>query len=283
MSDLNHYTLSRNFWDFAFDNPEKISPNHCAIYYFAIEHCNRLGWKEKFGFPSQMTMDAVGIKKHSTYKRYFDDLVDWGFFELIQQSKNQYSANIIRLTSAIPKNGEALGKAIAKHGAKQTESIGQSNGLGNGQSKRSINKPLNNEPINLLTKELLTEVDTSSIPLNEFEHYEIALNIQKKIRETILESGGSTKKIDQANYKTWVDPIRLMMTTDGITRAQINKAARFGLTDDFWKKNILSTANFRKHFDKLILESNGKQKNGTITERFSKEYLDKLAADISGM
>lgn len=149
MSELNHYTLSRNFWDFAFDNPEKISPNHCAIYYFAIEHCNRLGWKEKFGFPSQMTMDAVGIKKHSTYKRYFDDLVEWGFFDLIQQSKNQYSANIIRLMSAIPKKGEALGKAIAKHGAKQTASMGQSNGLGNGESKRSINKPLNNEPTTL--------------------------------------------------------------------------------------------------------------------------------------
>lgn len=118
--NINSYDLSRNFWNFAFDNPEKISPNHAAIYFFAIEHCNRLGWKTKFGFPSQMTMDAIGIKKHSTYIRYFNDLVEWKFFDLIQKSANQYSSNIICLVSALPKNGEALDKAIVKHGAKHT-------------------------------------------------------------------------------------------------------------------------------------------------------------------
>ncbi len=122
---MNSYDLSRNFWNWAFDNPEKISPNHAAVYFFAIEHCNRLGWKEKFGFPSQMTMDAIGIKKHSTYIRYFNDLVEFGFFELIQKSKNQYSSNIISLTSANPKKGEAMDKAMLnhrdKHGEKQKE------------------------------------------------------------------------------------------------------------------------------------------------------------------
>jgi hypothetical protein len=117
---MNGYDLSKVWFDFAFDHPEKISPNHAAIYFFAIEHCNRLGWKSKFGFPTQMAMDAIGIKKHSTYIRYFNDLVEWGFFKLIQKSRNQYSANIISLTNAKPKNGKALGKAIAKHGVKHT-------------------------------------------------------------------------------------------------------------------------------------------------------------------
>lgn len=133
---VSGYDLSRNFWNWAFDNPEKISPNHAAIYFFAIEHCNRLGWKEKFGFPSQMTMDAIGIKKHQTYIKYFNDLVEYGFFKLIQKSKNQYSANIISLINAMPKKGKALDKAIIKHVAKQTETNGQSIG----QSKDSINK-----------------------------------------------------------------------------------------------------------------------------------------------
>lgn len=137
---MNSYDLSRAFWNWAFDNPEKISPNHAAIYFFSVEHCNRLGWKTKFGLPSQMVMDAIGIKKHSTYIRYFNDLVEFKFFSLIQKSKNQYSSNIISLTSALPKKGEALDKAISKHVAKQTES--------NGQSKRSIDKPLNKEPLN---------------------------------------------------------------------------------------------------------------------------------------
>ena len=151
---MNGYDLSRNWFDFCFDNPEKINPNHTAIYFFAIEHCNRLGWKKKFGFPSQMTMDALGIKKHQTYIKYFNDLVDWKFFDLIQKSKNQYSANIISLISAMPKNGEALDKAIIKHAAKQTQS--------NGQSNSPIVKPVNKE-----TKKLTTEEQELINYLNE--------------------------------------------------------------------------------------------------------------------
>lgn len=143
---MNGYDLSRNWFDFCFDNPEKINTNHTAIYFFAIEHCNRLGWKTKFGFPSQMTMDALGIKKHQTYIRYFNDLVDWKFFDLIQKSRNQYSANIISLISAMPKKGEALDKAIITHAAKQTQS--------NGQSNSPIVKPINKET-NKQDKEVL--------------------------------------------------------------------------------------------------------------------------------
>ena len=141
---MNSYELSRAWFDFCFDNPEKISPNHSAIYFFAIEHCNRLGWKKKFGFPSQMTMDAIGIKKNQTYTRYFNELVDWGFFELVERSKNQWSANIITIKNAPPKNGKALDKAIIKHAAKQINS----NGSGNGQSNSTIVKPSNQEPKN---------------------------------------------------------------------------------------------------------------------------------------
>ena len=133
---MNSYDLSRNFWNWAFDNPEKISPNHAAVYFFAIEHCNRLGWKEKFGLPSQMVMDAIGIKKHSTYIRYFRELIEYKFFDLIQKSSNQYSSNIISLSNALPKKGQALDKAISKHGAKHTA------------NQKEYNKTINKEPKN---------------------------------------------------------------------------------------------------------------------------------------
>jgi len=142
---LNGYELSRVFFDWCFENPELVNPNHIAIYFFAVEHCNRLGWKTKFGFPTQMAMDAIGIKKNQTYIKYFNDLCEWGFFELVQKSKNQWSANIISIRHAIPKNGKALDKAIHKHTAKQTESKGQSNG----QSNSTILKQYNNEQENI--------------------------------------------------------------------------------------------------------------------------------------
>jgi hypothetical protein len=123
---MNGYELSRNWFDWSFENPELVSPSHTAIYFFAIEHCNRLGWKDKFGFPSQLAMDAIGIKKHQTFIKHFTDLIDWGFIKLIQKSKNQYSANVISLISALPKNGKALDKALVTHEAKQSQSNGQS-------------------------------------------------------------------------------------------------------------------------------------------------------------
>jgi hypothetical protein len=131
---MNGYELSRNWFDWAFENPELVNPNHTAIYFYVIDQCNRLGWKDKFGLPSQMAMDALGIKKHETFFRYFNDLVDWGFIGIVQKSKNQYTANIITLKSAIPKKGTALEKAILGHTEKQTE------GMGVGIS--SIDKPI---------------------------------------------------------------------------------------------------------------------------------------------
>jgi len=130
---MDVFKLSRQWFDFCFENPELVNPCHTAIYFFAIEHCNRLGWKQKFGFPTQMTMDALGIKKHQTYIKYFNDIVEWGGFTMIQKSKNQYSANIISI-NAMPNNGKALDKAFINHAAKH----GLTNGQSTGQSKDSI-------------------------------------------------------------------------------------------------------------------------------------------------
>ena len=147
---MNGYDLSRNWFNWCFDNPEKAKPIHSAIFFFAVEHCNRLGGKEKFGFPSQMTMEAIGVRKYQTYGKALADLVDWGFITMIEKSKNQYSANIISINAADQNGiarGKALDKATIKHGAKQGHSTGQ--------GKDTIDKPLTKEPINQepLTKE----------------------------------------------------------------------------------------------------------------------------------
>ncbi len=123
---MNSYDLSRKFVDFSFENPSKIKPNHYALYFFSIEHCNRLGWKKEFGLPTTMTMEAIGIRSYGTYSKTFNDLVDFGFFNLIQKSTNQYSANIIALSNFSKALDKALDKAFIKHGSKQEESTGQS-------------------------------------------------------------------------------------------------------------------------------------------------------------
>lgn len=120
---MNSYELSRQWFDWCFENPEKSKPIHSAIYFFSIEHCNRLGWKEKFGFPSQMVMEALGIKNWRTYSKALNDLHDFGFIKIIEISKNQYSSNIIAIVKNTKANTKALDKALQKHSTKQSQSI----------------------------------------------------------------------------------------------------------------------------------------------------------------
>lgn len=134
---MNSYELSRKWFDWSFENPEKISPNHSALYFFAIEHCNRLGWRQKFGFPTEMAKDAVGIKSYNTYVKTLNDLVEWGFIIMIERSKNQYSSNIIALSNFDKALDKALDKAIVKANEKQRESTCE--------SIDSIDKPLTKE------------------------------------------------------------------------------------------------------------------------------------------
>ena len=123
---MNSYDLSRGFINFAFENPDKIKPNHYAIYFFAIEHCNRLGWKSKFGLPTTMAMEAIGIKSYNTYINALNELVEWGFIQMIEKSKNQYSSNIIALSNFDKAHNKALDKALIKHTTKHCRSTQQS-------------------------------------------------------------------------------------------------------------------------------------------------------------
>lgn len=141
--NLNGYNLSRAWFDFCFENPEKIKPIHTAIFCYAIEHCNRLGWKSKFGFPSSMVMECIGVKSYKTYINAFNDIIDFGFFNLIEKSRNQYSSNIIALALNDKAHTKALDKALSKHIPKHCQSTIQSIG----ESTDSINKPLTNKPI----------------------------------------------------------------------------------------------------------------------------------------
>lgn len=138
---MNGYELSRNWFDWCFENPEKVTPNHTALYFFAIEHCNRLGWREKFGFPTEMAKEAIGIKSYNTYIKTLNNLVEWGFIEMIQRSKNQFSANIIALSNFDKALDKALDKAIINHMTKQSESTIQSNDSINKQQTKKYNTP----------------------------------------------------------------------------------------------------------------------------------------------
>lgn len=219
---MDIYSLSRGWFDWSFENPEKVSPNHTAIFFFAIEHCNRLGWKEKFGFPTQMAMDAIGIKKPHTYIKYFNELVEWGFIKLIQKSTNQYSANIISLNIAMPKNGQALGKATAKHAAKQT----QKQPSGNGQSTRQSNGPIDIHNTTLpnyiftiipIIHNLKISVEENEKLVNEFGK-EFTDKCYRFLSDYKIEKSYKTKS-DYLTIKRWViDAVKKQIQQNGTSK-----------------------------------------------------------------
>lgn len=133
---MNSYELSRLWFNWCFENPEKIKPNHTALYFFIIEHCNRMGWAKKFGLPTEMAKSAIGISSYGTYIKTLNDLIEWGFIIMVQKSQNQFSSNIIALSNFDKALDKALDKATQKHVSKHV--------LKQHKSIDSINKQITN-------------------------------------------------------------------------------------------------------------------------------------------
>jgi hypothetical protein len=109
---MNSYDLSRNFFNWSFENPELVSPALGSLYFFCIEHSNRLGNAKKFGLPFGMAMSAIGVSNRKTYYKALNDLVKYEFITIITQSSNQYSATIISINDKKRTKNTALDKAV---------------------------------------------------------------------------------------------------------------------------------------------------------------------------
>ncbi len=97
------FTLTKRFWKWAAENPEKVKPAIVAVYFSAVELCNKLGWPDKFGIPTDTTRELTGISSRTTYTKVFNELVENGLVMLIRKSPNQHKSTII----AFPKNEQA--------------------------------------------------------------------------------------------------------------------------------------------------------------------------------
>jgi len=200
---MDSFTLSRNWFNFSFENPELIKPSHSAIYFFAIEHCNRLGNKDKFGLPTTMVMEAIGIKSYNTYIESFNNLVDWGFIKLIEKSKNQYSSNIIALSNNSKAHDKALDKAFIKHASKQSESTGESI---DSIIKQETNKQINNSAC------LFKNSEYSNFDLfkNQFKGTEFEKADLKHYYESFMDWSESKNK----KMTNWIATVRGGMRRD---------------------------------------------------------------------
>lgn len=263
---FSYFEFMRHFWDFAFENPEKIKPAHCALYAYCIEHCNRLGWKEKFGLPSQMAKEAIGIRSYKTYINALRDLRDFGFIVILENSHNQYSSNIIALVNFTEAHTKALDKAITKaspnHTPKQVQTTSE--------SKYTIDRPntllpITNIPITLdkENSEIFTAKEVVDF-VNE--------NFQKEFSERNL------GKLD-------LDLINDLVTLYGYTKEKILFAWGNIKKDEFYRSKQFNMVTFRhlsetKTIERFVswkdeLETPKNNTNGTAKQPIDWEKRDR--------
>lgn len=225
---MDIYSLSRKFFDWSYENTDIVKPNHIALYFFIIEHNNRLGWKPKFGLPMEMAKDAIGISNYRTYTKTFDDLVEWGFIKVYQKSKNQYSSNIIGIVNNTIATTKALSKAMQKHSQKHSQK--QVHGI------VGIDIPITNIPIT--TTE--AEEKKVEVPSNLLETNQVSEKLETGIPPAIPVMGKEPAEINRSQIadECKSDPIltneehlkNLMTDKYGEQRQAIQK--KFGSKND---------------------------------------------------
>ncbi len=253
---MNGYDLNRNWFNFCFENPHKIKPAHHAIYHFAIERCNRLGWKENFNFPTDCAMETIGIKNYKTYIKALNEVASMGFIKIISRSKNQYTSNTIALVENAKATTGALDKALQMQG----------------ESSVSINKQLN---IKHLNKKPLSEIPISDVPEDLIIYYKHAIAFQKLFIKNLEEKNAPSGAQERAAFDSYITPIRLMIEKDGVTNSQLEEALKFlgSPQGNFWKQNILSTKKLREKISQLLIQ---KGPNSTTISEMDQAVLNKF-------
>jgi hypothetical protein len=111
---MNGYNLIRNWYAFKFNNPSKCKAIHSDMYCYLVDLWNRLGQKNEFGLPTQMTMELLGIGSYNTYKKAIDSLIEFGFVTIVKDSINQHRSKIVALSNFDKATDKALDKATIK-------------------------------------------------------------------------------------------------------------------------------------------------------------------------
>ena len=117
--------------------------------------------------------------------------------------------------------------------------------------------PNNNNIYNNINNSLLSEIKISDVPSELVDYYKISLKFQELIIKNLEKRNSPAGIQKKAKFKKWVDPIRLMLTSDGVSKDNLIAAYNYlnSTNGDFWQKNILSTTNLRKNISKVLAQA----------------------------
>jgi hypothetical protein len=144
-------------------------------------------------------------------------------------------------------------------------------------NKREESK-VNKTKVKDINKKLLSEISISDVPSELKNYFEIAVTFQKLFIENLKASRAPTKNQDQAKFSAYVDPIRLMIEADKVTKDQIKEAYEYlkSKEGNFWKSNILSTSKLREKISIIISQKNSSKSAVSISPQ-NQRVRDRIA------
>jgi hypothetical protein len=277
MKEMNGYNLIRAWYDFKYENPSVCRSIHSDLFCYIINLWNKLGHKNEFGLPTQITMESLGIGSYNTYKKTLDELIGFGVIKLVKESKNQHQSKIIAISIFDKASDKALDKATIKASDEATDTIiKQYNNITIEQISDEVfdllvnNIDLVNENLKKWIKEenknkkplikkqnervLLSEVDINTLSEQDQVYFKIAIGFRDLFIKNKKALGvNDFKDQENATYKGYVDPIRLAFTQDKKTEEDFRKVYAFLMKDEFWMKNIMSARTLREKMSDLLL------------------------------
>jgi hypothetical protein len=283
---MNGYDLTRAWYNFKFDNPDRVRHIHSDFYFYLVDKWNRLGQTEKFGLPTEITMQALGIGSYNTYKKALYDLVDFGFVKIVCESKNQHQSKIVALSKIDKALDKALDKATIKASDeapdKATDTI-----IEQETTKQQTNEQQTIDvPTKVVTppkkKILFTECSMLDFEPEKQKAFEIAKGFWQLFGANLKEIGAPLANINKADANEWTRQIALMLKNKEATVDQLREVWDFLKVDEFWKPNVQSVPKLREKFTTIYSQSkkpkNGTNSTGGLSEEGKLRILEKLAS-----
>jgi len=148
---------------------------------------------------------------------------------------------------------------------------GKANGKQNVAELRVKSKEID---INIiLNKSLLSEIKISDdkkfligkdfqleVTEEQIHYFKVSTMFQKLFIKNLKEKNSPSTQVENAKYKNFVDPIRLMFEKEKVTAVQLRDAYDYlnSPEGEFWKSNILSTSKLREKLPVLLAKKNTK-------------------------
>lgn len=190
-------------------------------------------------------------------------IMSFGLFE-IDESSNFFS---IRLCNSMIAKSLKARESANKRWGKTAEMQSHANALQPHANKGKESKVKEITPI---------PPEGNAISVSDLfillSYAKIALAFWELFKSNLVELNIKSPAIENANSEKWTEQIRLMYERDHRTKEEILEVYYF-LKNEIpkpnfsWKRNILSTTNLRKHFDKLLIAARSEK----ITPQIAQE------------